>query len=69
MGPTKVHKHINSGDIANAHGCDIQPGAFGQKVLVVQRRYQQGHPQDETRIRECLAALKAAGIDTVGWLS
>ena len=60
-------KHIDR--IAQEHGCEILPTAIGKPALCVQPRYQRGNPHDGKRLRECFAALEAAGIDTTGWVS
>jgi hypothetical protein len=62
-------KQVSATKIATAHGCEIQPGAFGQTALAVLGAYRRGDPQDAIRVRECRAALERAGISTEDWVS
>jgi len=55
--------------IANDHGVDIQPGANGATVLVVQARYRAGDLADRRLIEGVRIKLAAAGISHAGWLS
>lgn len=67
---TKQEQHEIADRVAAEHGCEIMPTAHGGlPALAVQRRWQQGDPQDRQRIRRCLDALAAAGVNTHGWVS
>ena len=66
---TKQEQHEIADRIADEHGCEIMPAAYAIAAISVQRRYRQGDPQDRQRIRRCLDALAAAGVNTYGWVS
>lgn len=55
--------------IASEWGCEIVPSGDGFPVVRVQDRFAQGHPRDGVRTAGALKEIKAAGINTYGWLS
>lgn len=70
MAETKRARRDRIDGILAGHGCEIQPGANGQTVVVVQPRYQRGWPQDDDVIAEACAEVEALYPGaTAGWLS
>lgn len=55
------HDDATIDSILDAHGCEIQPGAFGASAIAVVRRAQQGDLLDRQTVRACRDALREAG--------
>ena len=62
------HQYEAACDIANRHGCDIQPDCFGKSHIVVQKYYSMGEVIDNDRIVKCAEELKRNGILLTGQL-
>lgn len=56
--------------IASEWGCEIVPsGEDNLPTVRVQDRFAQGFPRDGVRTAGAIEEIKAAGINTYGWLS
>lgn len=68
---TKSERLEIANRIAAKYGCDIalSEGTHGTPCIVVERRWQQGEPNDSALVVKVRREIEAAGISTDGWLS